>query len=218
MVGIEAKGILFDMDGTLVNTVECVEKWWRQLAVQHNIDADQLLHSIHGHPTYDVLCKWFPAPLHTREAAQQFELDVMNDASGVHAVPGAHRVLELLHAHQWAIVTAATETLALTRLAQVNLPVPLHLVTDKSVSRGKPHPDCFQLGAQLLNISPEDVVVFEDSVNGVKAAHAAGATVVGVLTSTSKQKLCEAGASYTIDDFANVCIKQQDASLVISWQ
>ncbi|KAJ1743447.1 DL-glycerol-3-phosphatase [Coemansia sp. RSA 1085] len=216
MVEIEAKGILFDMDGTLVNTVECVEKWWRQLAAQHNIDADQLLHSIHGHPTYDVLCRWFPASLHTRETAQQFELDVMNDASGVHAVPGAHHVLEQLHAHQWAIVTAATETLALTRLAQVNLPLPLHLVTDKSVSRGKPHPECFQLGAQMLNISPTDAVVFEDSVNGVKAAHAAGATVVGVLTSTSKENLYGAGASYVIDDFANVSIKQQD-NLIISW-
>ncbi|KAJ2843746.1 DL-glycerol-3-phosphatase [Coemansia brasiliensis] len=217
MVEIQARGILFDMDGTLVNTVECVEKWWRKLAAQHNIDADQLLLNIHGHPTYDVLCRWFPPSLHTRECAQQFEIDLMNDASGVYAVPGTHEVIRQLQPHQWVIVTAATETLALTRLAQVNLPAPLHLVTDKSVSRGKPHPECFQLGAQMLSISPADSVVFEDSVNGVKAAHAAGATVVGVLTSTSKEKLCEAGADYVIDDFTNICIKQFDNKLFISW-
>ncbi|KAJ1819364.1 DL-glycerol-3-phosphatase, partial [Coemansia sp. RSA 2599] len=57
---IRAKAILFDMDGTLVNTVACVENYWRKMAAEYNVDADRLLHSIHGHPTYDVLCKWFP--------------------------------------------------------------------------------------------------------------------------------------------------------------
>ncbi|KAJ1892724.1 hypothetical protein LPJ81_005505, partial [Coemansia sp. IMI 209127] len=55
MASIEAKAILFDMDGTLVNTIECVEKWWRKMAAQHNVDADKLLHAVHGHPTYEVL-------------------------------------------------------------------------------------------------------------------------------------------------------------------
>ncbi|KAJ1828193.1 hypothetical protein IWW55_002538 [Coemansia sp. RSA 2706] len=216
MVDITAQGILFDMDGTLVNTVQCVEKWWRQLAAQHGVDADQLLHSIHGHPTYDVMCKWFPPSMHTRQCAQEFEAGLMNDAEGVFAVPGAKELVAQLDADRWAIVTAATEILAVTRLGQVGIPVPRHLVTDKSVSQGKPHPECYRAGAQLLGIDPAESVVFEDSVNGARAGHAAGAVVVGVLTSTTEAKLREAGARYVIRDFSSVKVSQTDSHIVVS--
>ncbi|KAJ2353234.1 DL-glycerol-3-phosphatase, partial [Coemansia sp. RSA 2618] len=203
MVDIRAKGILFDMDGTLVNTVQCVEKWWRQLASEHNVDINELLHNVHGHPTFDVLCKWFPEPMHTRQHAQDFESGLMNDPDGVFAVPGAPELLRTLHDREWAIVTAATEVLALTRLQQAGIECPQYMVTDRSVQKGKPHPECYELGARMLGIEPRDAVVFEDSVNGAVAGHAAGATVIGVLTSTTEDKLRAAGAQYVVNDFSN---------------
>ncbi|KAJ1783706.1 DL-glycerol-3-phosphatase [Coemansia sp. RSA 2399] len=216
MASIEAKAILFDMDGTLVNTIECVEKWWRKMAAQHNVDADKLLHAVHGHPTYEVLCQWFPESLHSREEAQGFERQLMMDPEGVHMVPGAD-VVRKLGANQWAIVTAATQELATTRLAQAGLPEPQHLVAAHSVQRNKPFPDCYEMGARLLGVQPSETVVFEDSINGVKAGVAAGAVVVGILSSTPEQLLREAGASYAVRDFTAVqIVSNDDGTLRIS--
>ncbi|KAJ2552317.1 DL-glycerol-3-phosphatase [Coemansia sp. RSA 1933] len=216
MTTIKTKGLLFDMDGTLVNTIACVEKFWRRVCKEHGIDADQFLATVHGHPTFELLCKWFPESMRTREQAQKLELDCVQDTDGVHMVPGADMVRSL-DANKWAIVTAATGELATTRLKQVGLPEPPHLVAAHSVERGKPFPDCYVLGASILGVSPEDTIVFEDSVNGAKAGAAAGSTVIGILTSTSEQKLREAGASYAVRDFNDIKIVQcDDGSLAIT--
>ncbi|KAJ1948694.1 hypothetical protein FBU59_001473 [Linderina macrospora] len=217
MVEIIARGILFDMDGTLVNTIACVERFWRRKAAEYNIDADALLRSIHGFPTLDVLKTWFPAEFHNPEGAKQFESEIMHDANGVFAVPGIPRLLASLDPKKWTIVTAATEDLALCRLGQVNLPVPAEMVSAKNVTRGKPDPQCYQNGAKALGIEPSEALVFEDAINGVKAGYAAGATVVGVLTSTPEQGLKEAGAKYVIQDFANVKVEDKGDHLVISF-
>ncbi|KAJ1665144.1 DL-glycerol-3-phosphatase [Coemansia sp. RSA 1813] len=216
LVDIKAKAILFDMDGTLVNTIECVEKWWRRLAAQHGVDAAQLLATIHGCPTYEVLCQCFPESMHTREEAQRFERQVMVDGEGVHMVPGALAAVRALSDSQWAIVTAATHELAAMRLAQVGLPEPTHLVAAHSVQRGKPFPDCYELAARVLHVEPHETVVFEDSVNGVKAGVAAGAVVVGILSSTPETLLREAGASYIVRDFTAVNVASRDGILTIS--
>ncbi|KAJ2501844.1 DL-glycerol-3-phosphatase [Coemansia sp. RSA 1972] len=214
MVDITAQGILFDMDGTLVNTIECVERGWTDLANEHSIDAQALIRTVHGHPTKDVLRAWFPPHMHTLEYAQSFEHKLMHDTRGVFAVPGALRVLSTLRDSEWAIVTAATEDLARTRMQQIGIAVPAKLVADTSVQKGKPHPEGYEVGARLLGISPKDAVVFEDSVNGVLAGCAAGCTVVGVLTSTSEDKLREAGAKYVIKDFTQVQISRADGLVI----
>ncbi|KAJ1644541.1 hypothetical protein LPJ64_003787 [Coemansia asiatica] len=206
---IKAKAILFDMDGTLVNTVACVETYWRGMAAKYNVDAEKLLHNVHGHPTYDVLCKWFPESMHTREHAEKAERDLMNDAEGVFAVPGVPELLSKLDPKKWTIVTAATQALALTRLQQVNLPIPETLVSAKDAHAGKPNPDCYQMGAKRLGVVPKDTVVFEDAINGVKAGCAAGATVVGVLTSTTEDKLRQSGAQHIVSDFSNVRVEDK---------
>ncbi|KAJ2123319.1 DL-glycerol-3-phosphatase [Coemansia sp. RSA 720] len=214
MVDITAQGILFDMDGTLVNTIACVERGWADLAAEHSVDAQALIHTVHGHPTYDVLCSWFPPHMHSRQCAQAFEHKLMNDTRGVFAVPGALRVLSMLDDSEWAIVTAATEDLARVRMQQVGINVPERLVADTSVKKGKPDPEGYEVGARLLGISPRDAVVFEDSVNGVVAGCAAGATVVGVLTSTSEDKLRDAGAKYVIKDFTQVQIAHANGLVI----
>ncbi|ORX65120.1 HAD-like protein [Linderina pennispora] len=179
------------------NTIDCVERFWRHKAVQYNINADELLSRIHGFPTLDVLKTWFPAEFHNPEGARLFESEIMHDADAS------------LDPKKWTIVTAATEDLALCRLGQVDLPVPAEMVSAKNVARGKPDPQCYQMGAKVLGIEPSEALVFEDAVNGTKAGHAAGATVVGVLTSTPEQALKDAGAKYVIQDFANVRVEDR---------
>ncbi|KAJ2362536.1 hypothetical protein IW150_006981 [Coemansia sp. RSA 2607] len=215
MPSVKATAILFDMDGTLVNTIASVENYWRNMAAKYNIDANTLLHNVHGHPTYDVLCKWFPASMHSHEAAEKAETDLMHDTNGVFAVPGAPELLTRLDTRKWTIVTGATRALALTRMKQVNLPVPQTLVAARDVKNGKPHPECYQLGAEKLGVAPEETVVFEDSINGTKAGFAAGATVIGVLTSTTDAELKNAGAKYTINNFLDMQVFEKGDHLEI---
>jgi HAD superfamily hydrolase (TIGR01509 family) len=78
-----------------------------------------------------------------------------------------------------------------------------------NVARGKPHPDIFLHAAELLGIAPGDCIVIEDSVGGVTAGRAAGATVIGFTAAGHIQpghdaKLREAGADHVVASFAEL--------------
>jgi sugar-phosphatase len=99
-------------------------------------------------------------------------------------------------------VTSATEPLARVRLAAGGIPVPDRMVTAESVTEGKPHPAPYLAGAALLGIRPEECVVFEDAASGVKAACAAGCTVVATTFSHPIESLAD--AQYLISGLAGV--------------
>ncbi|TGR94325.1 HAD-IA family hydrolase, partial [Mesorhizobium sp. M1C.F.Ca.ET.188.01.1.1] len=87
-----------------------------------------------------------------------------------------------------AIVTSAPRSLALARMKVAGIPVPAVLVAAEDVSRGKPAPDCFQLGARRLGFDARDCLVFEDAPAGIAAAEAAGASVM-VINATHQHAL-----------------------------
>ncbi|KAJ1858450.1 DL-glycerol-3-phosphatase [Coemansia sp. RSA 1822] len=215
MVEITAKAVLFDMDGTLVDTTQCVERAWHALALSHNMDGDELLKHVHGRPCLDTLKAHFPVSCHTPEYAHEFELRIVNETDGVHEVPGALRAVQSLQRDKWAVVTAASRMWATMRMQQAGLPLPKWMVSSDDITRGKPHPEAFETGARCLGCDPQNVVVFEDAVNGVVAARAAGATVVALSTSTTADALLGAGAHYVICDFTQVRIVDHGADIVV---
>ncbi|KAJ1763346.1 DL-glycerol-3-phosphatase [Coemansia sp. RSA 2523] len=215
MVEFTVKGVLFDMDGTLVDTTQCVEQAWHALAVSHNMDGDALLKHVHGRPCLDTLKAHFPVSCHTPEYAHEFELRIVNNTDGVHVVPGALRAVQSLEHNKWAVVTAASRMWATMRMQQAGLPLPKCMVSCDDITRGKPHPEGFETGAKCLGCDPRDVVVFEDAVNGVVAARAAGATVVALSTSTTADALLSAGAHYVVRDFTQVHIADDGANIVV---
>ena len=103
----------------------------------------------------------------------------MADAEGIEALPGTVALLAGLPAERWAVVTSATRRLARARLSGLGLH-PRRLVAADDITRGKPDPEPYLLGAAKLGFAPGDCVVFEDSAAGVTAARAAGMRVVGV--------------------------------------
>ncbi len=105
---------------------------------------------------------------------------------------GVQHILQELSPNHWAVVTSATHRLALSRMRHGGIPVPQHVVTADRVSKGKPDPEPYLLGAKLLGLRPEDCLVIEDAASGAKAGHAAGCKVLATLFSHSLESLSAA--------------------------
>ncbi|KAJ1724082.1 DL-glycerol-3-phosphatase [Coemansia erecta] len=204
MASIKAKGILFDMDGTLVDTTILVEKGWIAKAEQYGLDGTELIKHTHGRPCLDIFRTFFPPECHTPEYAQAYEDEHIELTEGLVAVPGIHETIAAIPPSKWAVVTAASRKWASTRISQAGLPQPLHMVSSGDVTLGKPHPEGYLKGAEALGLAASDVVVFEDAVNGVKAGLAAGAKVIGLVTSTTEENLRSAGAHFVVKDFTEI--------------
>jgi sugar-phosphatase len=92
------------------------------------------------------------------------------------------------------VVTSGTRLLASARLRFCGLPVPKVLVTADDVAHGKPHPEPYLKGAELLGFKPADCLVTEDAPAGIWSARAAGMKVVGITSTYPTLMLSEADA------------------------
>lgn len=95
-------------------------------------------------------------------------------------IDGAQDALVLLPAERWAIVTSCGSRFAAMLIAAAELPAPRVLVSADDVSRGKPAPDPYALAAERLGLSPERIVVIEDSRDGIASGRAAGMDVIAI--------------------------------------
>jgi sugar-phosphatase len=177
---LTARALLFDMDGTLVDSTEVVEAAWRGMARRFDLDAEELLAAVHGIRAEDSVRRW--APQGTDIAAVVAELSAyeIDHAPSTLAVPGAVAFLESLPLTAHALVTSATLPLAVARMAGAGIRLPQLVVTAEDVPRGKPAPDVYLLAAKTLGVAPEAAVVFEDAEAGIQAGLAAGMRVVVV--------------------------------------
>jgi sugar-phosphatase len=177
------RAFLFDMDGTLLNSIAAAERVWSRWAERHGLDVQAFLTTIHGARAIDTITRQaLPGVDPEAEAAWITEAE-LNDVEGVVALAGAVEFLNRLPADQWALVTSAPKALALRRMQAAGISRPAVMVTAEDVASGKPDPACYVLGAQRLGVPVQDCLVFEDATVGIQAAEAAGANVM-VVTST----------------------------------
>lgn len=187
-------GFLFDMDGTLLTSIAASERVWTAWAQRHGVDAAVLLATMHGKRAEDtVRSLQLPGVDPVAEAAA-ITLAEIEDVGGIEAIAGAAEFLAALPREHWAIVTSAPRALAFRRIAAAGLPTPEVLITANDVSRGKPAPDGYLLGAQRLGLQASDCLVFEDTLAGLRAGEAAGASVV-VISATHHEPLRSAHPS-----------------------
>lgn len=176
--------ILFDLDGTLVDSSGSVERSWRRLADRIGRPWPEVRPHIHGVPVPQVMALLEPdMPAARVEELRVFMVESEStDTVGVIAQPSAQDVLEGLPADRVAIVTSGGLRLASSRIAAAGLPTPAVVVTADDVTIGKPDPAPYLMGAKLLGFPPERCLVVEDAPAGVISARAAGCPVIGVLT------------------------------------
>lgn len=174
---------LFDMDGTLLDSIPSAIRAWTQWATGHGIDTVELLRVMHGVRAVETIARFATPGMDIAAeyaALTQAEIDDVDD---VVAIPGAAAFVRGLPVDRWAIVTSAPLALAERRLAAAGLPTPHVMVTAEDVVNGKPAPDCFLAAATRLGVAASDCLVWEDAPAGIAAGLAAGAEVM-VITAT----------------------------------
>lgn len=181
--------VIFDNDGTLVDSSRAVERSWVRWAVELGIDPRTLL-GHHGMPAPAIIASVAPHvdPVAAFRRIEELELA---DVDGVLALPGVHDALDALAGAPVAVATSATRALAQVRLSAAAIEVS-QVVSFDDVERGKPHPDPFLLAAERLGVDPTDCLVCEDAPSGVAAARAAGCSVLAVTTTSEAGSLGEA--------------------------
>ncbi|WP_158913956.1 HAD-IA family hydrolase [Caulobacter sp. S45] len=179
---------LFDMDGTILNSIAAAERVWAAWARSHGLDVAAFPPTIHGVRAVETVRRQGLAGVDPETEGAAINRAELEDVEGVEAIAGAGAFLASLPAERWAVVTSASRALAMRRLQAAGLPSPPLLITAEDVAHGKPAPDCFRLAAQRLGVRAEDCLVFEDAPAGIAAAEAAGASVV-VITATHTHPL-----------------------------
>lgn len=179
---LAAEAILFDMDGTLVDSTKVVERTWRRFADRHGLNAEAILAVSHGRPTRDTVAVFATEDMDVAAETELIQSEEVDDVEGITEVPGAVALLASLEPHRWAVVTSAGAELALRRMESVGLPLPRILISADDVAVGKPDPEGYRRAAELLGFDPADAIVFEDAEAGLVAAKASGATPVVVGT------------------------------------
>jgi sugar-phosphatase len=208
MFEIRSRAILFDMDGTLVDSTACVEFMWSAWGQRHGIALADILAISHGRLTRDTIRQIAP---HLDADAEAAALDnaAVTRSDGIVAIPGARELLAILQPHQWAVVTSAPRALAEARLRFAGLPIPACLIGNEDVRAGKPDPDGYLKAAAQLGLQPADCTVIEDTPAGILAARTAGMPVLAIGTTFPESELL--GAPWLLD-FMEVVLKPEVGS------
>ena len=203
--------LLFDMDGTLVDSTAVVERVWGWWAERHHLPLLDVLAFSHGRPTRDTMEYFLPATDVGAEA-QEMQRYEENQTDGILPVAGAKEAVLAARKGTWGVVTSAPRLLAERRLVAAGLQVPDVLVPVDEIERGKPDPEGYLKAAKLLRVAPDRCVVFEDTRPGIEAAEAAGMRAIGLLTTFPAEIL---GCEWVIRDFRDIRLEHGAAGFEI---
>ncbi|HEX4155332.1 MAG TPA: HAD-IA family hydrolase [Acidobacteriaceae bacterium] len=213
-VVVEVSGLLFDMDGVLVSSIGSVIRSWRRWAKHYGLPNAETLEIPHGTRAIDIVRQVKP-DLDPEEGLRLIEEIELEDTEDLKVLRGVRPLLESLPHERWAIVTSATRRLLLGRLKAAGLPVPDRIISGDMVKRGKPDPEPYRRGAELLGVAPGDCLVFEDAPSGATAGVAAGCSVLGVLGTHSAEELREAGVEWVVESLAKVRAEVRGGRIVL---
>lgn len=179
---------LFDMDGTVLNSIAAAERVWAAWAERHGVDVERFLPTIHGARAIDTIRRLNLPGVDAEAQAAFIAQAEIDDVEGIVQIPGAAAFLEALPSERWAMVTSAPRDLALRRMAAAGISEPAVMITAEDVAAGKPDPAGYRLAAKRLGLEVGDCLIFEDATVGIQAAEAAGAALM-IITTTHQHPL-----------------------------
>jgi sugar-phosphatase len=204
--------ILFDLDGTLVDSTAHVERIWRGWAVRHGHDPEVVRVASHGRRTIETVREFAPH-LDAEAETRQLDAEEMDcTRGGIVEIRGASELLRKLPEGRWAVVTSAARAGAEARIRAVGLPMPRVLIAADDVSRGKPAPDAYLMAARKLDVRPERCLVIEDTPAGLQAGVAAGMQVLGITTTFPEDEL---GGHRCVVDLSGMRVRVEESGVVM---
>ncbi|WWC66172.1 uncharacterized protein I206_100073 [Kwoniella pini CBS 10737] len=219
----DVRALLFDMDGTLLDSTPAVNATWAYFAREYDLDLHEVLRTSHGVRTIDNMKNWcgITDPIELRDAVELFEGMIVKEAQdlqaagkdGLIALPNVLNLLNKLNTSPipvWAIVTSATNTYASAALPTAGIPKTPKLITADDVTKGKPHPEPYLTGAKALDVDVKDCIVVEDAPSGVRSGVASGAKVLATCTSHTREQLQNLGAEWIVTDLSKVSFEVKD--------
>jgi beta-phosphoglucomutase len=203
------QAVIFDMDGVIVDSHPVHKNAWRRFldSVGKEVTEDDLAFILDGRKKEDIL-HHFLGELSAEEIhrlGHEKEMLFREEARAeLRPVQGVEQLLDGLSRAKIKLGVASSGSgsrvhFVLTRLRLLEYFAAI--VAGDDVPAGKPDPAIFQLTSKKLDVIPEEILVFEDSVSGVRAAKAAGMRCVGLAESARATSLLEAGADHIIDHF-----------------
>ena len=212
MTIIDCKAVLFDLDGTLVDSRESIDIAYKAWCVEHGLDFEDVLEKAHGRRTIDSVRILVPHRDPLQEAKKLEELECAA-VKGLVAISGAKELLNHLSFTHWAIVTSGSRRLASHRLSYCGIQAPPVFITADDVTKGKPDPEGYMKAADMLGVDYADCVVFEDAPAGIKAARAANMRSIAMPTTHSLDALGE--ADYRVPDLHKMKIQVNGSLRII---
>jgi len=209
---MDVDAILFDIDGTLVDSTAAVERTWRSWAARCGLAAEAVLRVCHGRRTEDTVARFLPVEQRQAAVAELEEMELA-DLGDVIALPGTQTLVAGLPRDRWAAVTSGSRAPLQARLGAAGLPLPGVLVAAEDVTVGKPDPAGYRKAAAALGYDVTRCLVVEDAPAGVEAGRTAGAPVLAVATSHTPAEL--AAASVVVRDLSACTIEPTADALVV---
>jgi sugar-phosphatase len=207
------QAVLFDIDGTLVDSTRAVIRTWEAWAAGRDVELEEILRVCHGRRSEDTIALFLP-PEQVAAATAELEALEIADLADMIAVPGASTLLTRLPADRWAAVTSGPRDLMRARLRTAGLPVPAVLVAAEDVSAGKPDPEGYLKAAAALGCDIGQCLVVEDTPAGILAGRTAGASTLAVVTSHDAMALTAADA--VVPDLTGCTVETTADGLAIS--
>jgi mannitol-1-/sugar-/sorbitol-6-phosphatase len=192
MPTFHCSAILFDLDGVLLDSTRVVADQYTRWARENGLDPDYVMQAAHGVRTVEVIRRVAP---HLDAVAETKKIEDREAvADGIVPIPGALALLNSIPRGRWGVVTSGTRFLAVGRMKKFGIPVPEIMVTADDVTKGKPDPEPYRRGAELLKVNPTDCIVIEDAPAGIRSGHSAGMKVISLPSTYPVSELGEADA------------------------
>lgn len=182
--------VIFDMDGLLLDTERlytvCFQQMFSEWDLHFDVQLKGRLMGLSARATAELCVRELRLPVGVDEFMRRAKELQMEAFKQCELMPGAREVVELLAMRgvRMAVATSSLKTTYVTKIAPHRELFQRFAAVvngdDPAVMRTKPAPDIFLVAAQRLDVQPEDCLAFEDSPNGVRAALAAGMTVVWI--------------------------------------
>lgn len=209
---LHCRALLFDLDGVLVDSTECVERTWRAWAATRGIDGDTVVAYAHGRRATETVAHVAPNLVPLDELVTLAESEA-TESRGVYPIDGAAALVAQLPSERWAIVTSGVRSVATFRIGLGELPSPLVLITADDVTRGKPDPEGYLRAATALGVDPSECIVIEDAPAGIAAARAAGMQAIGISGTFPADRLHE--AAFVVRGVADLAVELHGADIII---